>query len=83
MSTPNPALVAASPYLKQAIADVAACLTTILTGPVEEAGLRAGPAAAILVNQLALLAPGTFAAEQGVVLQDLLSKLNGLSAKLP
>lgn len=83
MSTPSPALVAASPYLKQAIADIKACLNTILTGDPSQIGLRAGPAAGILVNQLVLLEPGVLTAEVGVVQQDINAKLDALSAKLP
>lgn len=80
---PNPALVAASPFLKQAIANLQACLTTILTGDPAQIGLRVGPAVAIFANQVVLLAPGVLAAEQGVVLQDANAKLSALSAKLP
>lgn len=90
MSTPNPtapapspALVAASPYLKQAIADLQACLTTILTGDPLQIGLRVPPAVAIFVNQVVLLEPGVLAAEQGVVLQEATTKLSALAAKLP
>lgn len=83
MSTPNPALVAASPYLKQAIADVIQAATTILTGDVALIGARVGPALGILVNQLVLLDPGILATEQGVVLTTITNDLNALSAKLP
>ncbi len=83
MSTPNPALVAASPILKQVIADVIQAATTTLTGPATQAGARAVPAFGILVNQLMLLAPELLNAEQGVALQDIVTQLNGLAAKLP
>lgn len=90
MSTPNPtttqpsqALVAASPYLKQAIADIKTAVNTILTGDPAQIGLRVTPALGILVNQLVLLEPGVLAAEQGVLLTDINSKLDALSAKLP
>jgi len=82
-SAPSPALVAASPYLKQAIADLKTCVNTILTGDPAQIGLRAGPAVAIFVNQVVLLEPGVLAAEQGVVQQDINAKLDALSAKLP
>lgn len=83
MSTPSPALVAASPYLKQAIADIKACVNTILTGDPAQISLRAPPAFAILVNQIVLLEPGALTAEVGVVQTDLNSQLDALSAKLP
>ena len=83
MSTPNPALVAASPILKQVIADVIQAATTTFTGPAGQAGARAVPAFGILVNQMMLLAPELLTAEQGVVLQDIVAQLNGISAKLP
>lgn len=83
MSTPSPALVAASPYLKQAIADIKAAVNTILSGDPAQIGLRVTPALGILVNQLVLLEPGVLSAEQGVLLTDINSKLDALSAKLP
>lgn len=83
MSTPNPALVAASPYLKQAIADVIQAATTILTGDAALIGARVVPALGILVNQLMLLDPGLLAAEQGVALTTITNDLNALAAKLP
>ena len=83
MSTPSPAFVAASPYLKQAIADIIQAVTTITTGDPALLGLRVEPALGILVNQLILLEPGVLASEQGVIQQDIVSKLNALSAKLP
>jgi hypothetical protein len=83
MSTPSPALVAASPYLKQAIADIKAAVNTILTGDPAMIGLRVGPALGILVNQLVLLEPGVLAAEQGVLQQSINNDLDALAAKLP
>lgn len=90
MSTPNPtaaqpsaALVAASPYLKQAIADLIVAINTTLTGDPAQIGLRAGPAFNIFVNQVILLEPGVLAAEQGVLQQTLVGNLQALSAKLP
>lgn len=82
-STPSPALVAASPYLKQAIASVKTAVNTILTGDPAQIGLRVGPAVAILINQLVLLEPGILVAEEGVVQNDINAKLDALSAKLP
>lgn len=81
--TASPALVAASPYLKQAIDDVIQAITTITTGDPLQTGLRVGPAVGILVNQLVLLEPGVLAAEEGVVQQDAISQLQALKAKLP
>lgn len=83
MSTPSPALVAASPYLKQAITDIIACVNTTLTGDPAQIGLRAGPAFAILVNQILLLEPGALAAEEGVAATTITGQLTALSAKLP
>ena len=83
MSTPSSALVAASPYLKQAIADIQACVNTILTGDPSQIGLRAPPAFAILVNQIILLEPGALTAEVGGVQTDINAQLNALSARLP
>ena len=90
MSTPNPvptapsaALVAASPFLKQALTDMKACVSTILTGDPAQAGLRAGPAAQIMLGQLVLLEPGVLAAEEGVLNTTIGSQFDGLIAKLP
>ena len=82
-TTPSPVLVAASPYLKQAIADMVAAVTTILTGDPAQIGLRVGPAVAIFVNQVILLEPGVLGAEQGVILTTITNDLNALAAKLP
>ena len=82
-STPSPALVAASPYLKQAIADIVQAITTITTGDPLQAGLRVGPAIGILINQIVLLEPGALGAEEGVLGQSAIAQLNALSAKLP
>ena len=79
----SPALVAASPYLKQALTDVKACLNTILTGDPAQIPLRAGPAVQILLGQLALLEPGALAAEEGALNTTVSSALDGLIAKLP
>ena len=83
MSTPNPILVAASPVLKQALTDMLACVTTILTGDPAQIGLRAGPAFGILVNQLILLDPSLLAAAEGTMLTEITTKMNGLIARLP
>lgn len=83
MSTPNPALVAASPILKTMLADLKVAINTTLTGDPAQIGLRAGPAFAIFLNQLALIAPGLLAAETGVVEQDLNAKIDAIAAKLP
>jgi hypothetical protein len=83
MSTPNPALVAASPILKTMLADLKVAINTTLTGDPAQIGLRAGPAFAIFLNQLALMAPGLLAAETNVVEQDLNAKIDAIAAKLP
>lgn len=83
MSTPSPALVAASPYLKQAIADVIQAITTITTGDPALTVARIGPALGILANQIVLLEPGVLAAEEGVLGTSAIAQLNALSAKLP
>jgi hypothetical protein len=83
MSTPNPALVAASPILKSMLADLKIAINTTLTGDPAQIGLRAGPAFAIFLNQLALMAPGLLGAETGVVEQDLNAKIDAIVAKLP
>ena len=83
MSTPSPILVAASPYLKQAIGSLQACVSTILTGDPAQIGLRAGPAVAIFVNQVILLEPGILGAEEGVAATTINAQLAALSAKLP
>jgi hypothetical protein len=83
VSTPSPILVAASPYLKQAIAAAIAAVNTTMTGPPLEVGLRIGPAFEIFVNQLILLEPGILGAEEGVVATDIVSKLTAVAAKLP
>ena len=83
MSTPSPALVAASPYLKQAIADIKTAINTIFTGDPALIAARVTPALGILVNQLVLLEPGVLNAEQGVLATDINTKLDALAAKLP
>ncbi len=83
MSTPSPALVAASPFLKAALTNLITAINTTLTGDSAQIGLRAGPAFGIFINQLILAEPSLASAEEGVINQDLTSKLNGLIAKLP
>ena len=83
MSTPSPILVAASPYLKQAITALETCVSTILTGDQLQIGIRAGPAVAIFVNQVILLEPGILGAEEGVAATTINAQLAALSAKLP
>lgn len=83
MSTPNPALVAASPVLKAAFANLGEALTTILTGPAAELPARVGPALLIMDGKMQLLLPQLGVAEEAVVLQQALATLNGWSAKLP
>lgn len=80
---PSAALVAASPYLKQALTDLKGCLSTILTGDPMLIPARATPAVAILLNQLALLEPGVLVAEEGVVATNALGGIDKLIAKLP
>lgn len=83
MSTPNPALVAASPFLKTVLTNLKAAISTTLTGDPAQIGLRAGPAFSIFLNQVMLAEPSLVAAEEGVVNTDLNSKIDGLIAKLP
>jgi hypothetical protein len=83
MSTPSPALVAAAPVLKVALNDLKNCVNTILTGDPAQIPLRTGPAVGIFLNQLALLLPSLATAEEGVVNQDVSSKIDALIAKLP
>ena len=80
---PSPALVAASPFLKTALTELATAVNTTLTGDPAEIALRAGPAFGIFLNQLILLEPSLASAEEGVVNQDIVSKINGIIAKLP
>ena len=82
MSTPNPALVAAAPYLETALNDVKEAVATILTGDPMQIPLRVGPAVQILTAKLALLEPALATAEEGVVLQTATSGLDSLIAKL-
>ncbi|MDR5726723.1 MAG: hypothetical protein RB191_04560 [Terriglobia bacterium] len=82
MSSPSPVLKAAAPILIQAIQDLQTAINTILTGDPAQIGLRAGPAAAILVGQLQLLLPGVLVAEVGVVQADVNTKLGGLVTQL-
>lgn len=85
MTTPAPsaALVAASPFLKQALTDVKQCVNTILTGDPMQAGLRAGPAAQILLAKLTLLEPAFLGAEEGALNTTIGSQIDELIAKLP
>lgn len=80
---PSPELVAASPYLKQAIADIKQAVNTIFTGDAALIGARVTPALGILVNQLVLLEPGVLNSEQGVLATDINAKLDALAGKLP
>lgn len=80
---PSPALVAASPYLKQAIAALQTFVTTVLTGDPALLPARVAPAAAIFVNQVILLEPGLLVAEEGVAATSINGQLAALSAKLP
>lgn len=82
MSTPNPVLVAAAPVLAQALTDVKAAITTILTGDIEQIPLRVGPAVQILDGQLALLLPELGQVEEPVVLTDATNALDNLISKL-
>ncbi len=83
MSTPNPALAAASPVLKAALTLVSDFLTTVLTGDPMQLPLRAGPALLVLQGKLQLLLPQLATAEEAVVLQQSTSAINALIAKLP
>ena len=82
MTTPNPALVAASPVLVSALTNVQQFLTTVLTGDPMQIPLRVGPAFLVLSGQLQLLAPELLTAEESVVLSQANSGLEGLIAKL-
>ncbi|MDE2104651.1 MAG: hypothetical protein KGL39_45870 [Patescibacteria group bacterium] len=82
-SAPSPELVAASPFIKQVIADLKAFNNTVFTGDPLQIGLRVGPALGILTNQVILLEPAVLGAEQSVIGQDLNSKLDAIAAKLP
>jgi hypothetical protein len=82
-TTPSPALVAASPFLKSALTELKTAVSTTLTGDPLQIGLRAGPAFTIFLSQLALLEPSLAAAEEGVVNTDISGKIDGLIAKLP
>ncbi len=83
MSTPNPALVAASPVLKAALGLVNEFLTTVLTGDPMQIPLRTGPALLVLQGKLQLLLPQLATAEEAVVLQQATASINSLIAKLP
>ena len=83
MSTPNPALLAASPVLKAALGLVNEFLTTVLTGDPLQISLRTGPALLVLQGRLELLLPQLATAEEAVVLQQATASINGLIAKLP
>ena len=80
---PSPALVAASPYLKQALTDVKQFLTTVLTGDPVQIPARAAAANLVLLGQLQLLLPGLAQAEEGVALQQSTAGIDSLIAKLP
>lgn len=83
MSTPNPALAAASPILKAALTLVSEFLTTTLTGDPMQLPLRAAPALLVLQGKLQLLLPQLATAEEAVVLTQATTAINGLIAKLP
>ena len=83
MSTPNPALAAASPILKAALTLVNEFLTTVLTGDPMQIPLRADSALLVLQGKLQLLLPQLATAEEAVVLQQATASINGLIAKLP
>ena len=83
MSTPDPALVAASPVLKAALTDLKTCINTILTGDPLQIALRAQPAVNIFLSQLVLLLPSLATAEVGVLQTNINSQIDGLISKLP
>jgi hypothetical protein len=83
MSTPNPALVAASPFLKMVLANLKTAINTTLTGDPMQIGLRAGPAFGIFLNQVALAEPSLAAAEAGAINQGISGQIDALIAKLP
>ena len=83
MSTPNPALAAASPILKAALTLVSEFLTTTLTGDPMQLPLRAAPALLVLQGKLQLLLPQLATEEEAVVLTQATTAINGLIAKLP
>lgn len=83
MSTPSPALVAASPILKAALTLVNEFVTTVLTGDPMQIPLRADSALLVLQGKLQLLLPQLPTAEEAVVLQQATASINGLIAKLP
>ncbi len=82
-SQPNPALVAASPVLKQALTLINQFLKTVLTGDPMQIPVRTGPALLVLQGQLQLLLPQLATAEEAVVLQQATASIDGLIAKLP
>lgn len=83
MSTPDPALVAASPVLKTALTELKTCINTILTGDPAQIALRAQPAVNIFLSQLVLLLPSLASAEVGVMQTSINSQIDGLISKLP
>lgn len=83
MSTPNPALVAASPFLKAMLTNLKTAISTTLTGDPVQIGLRAGPAFNIFLSQLVLAEPQLLNAEEGVVNADISAKIDGVISKLP
>lgn len=82
MTTPNQALVAAAPYLINAIDQMTAFVNTTLTGDPMQIPVRADAALKILVGQLELLAAPLLTAEVGVVQTDIVSAFAGLKTKL-
>lgn len=82
MSTPNPILIAAAPVLIQALTDVKAAVTTILTGDPAQIGLRVAPAVAILESQLILLLPELASSAEPVLASQVTGGLDSLITKL-
>jgi len=82
MTTPNPGLVAAAPYLSSAIDELTAFVNTVLTGDPMQIPVRLDAAAKIFAGQVELLAAPLLTAEVGVVQTDITTALAGLKAKL-
>jgi hypothetical protein len=82
VTTPNPALIAAVPYLSSAIDELTAFVNTVMTGDPLQIPVRIDAAAKIFAGQVELLAAPLLTAEVGVVQTDITTALAGLKAKL-
>jgi hypothetical protein len=82
MTPPNPAFVAAAPIISAVIDEMAAFVSTVLTGDPMQIPLRLDGAAKVFLGNVELQLPALAVAEVSVVKTDILGGLAALKAKV-